>query len=100
MKIKHWQGYGTVTAKKVSLEKQENGHRVIRILVSGNHECGIECNDNYTLTNWLLKRFDKDAKGLQKHHLSLIRIRCHKQNRYMRIHHRISYLRKDALCHT
>ena len=62
MKIKHWQGYGTVTAKKVSLEKQENGPRVIRILVSGNHECGIECNDNYTLTNWLLKRFDKDAK--------------------------------------
>ena len=45
MKIKHWQGYGTVTAKKISLEKQENGHRIIRILVSGNHECGIECND-------------------------------------------------------
>lgn len=72
MKIKHWQGYGTVTAKKISLEKQENGHRIIRILVSGNHECGIECNDKYTLTNWLLKRFDKDVKGIPYDYRNII----------------------------
>ena len=54
MKIKHWQGYGTVEAKKI-----KDNSCTLHIRVSGNHEWGIERNDDYDLFNWLVKRFDK-----------------------------------------
>lgn len=58
MKIKHWQGYGTVEAKKISTTTQGNMTR-LHIRVKGNHEYGIERNDRYDVANWLIKKFDK-----------------------------------------
>lgn len=63
MKIKHWQGYGTVTAKKLSSTTVNNGSTtlcVLRILVTGEHEWGIVCTDECTVANWLVKKFDKN----------------------------------------
>ena len=58
MKIKHWQGYGSVIAKKI--DRKINGNEIkLHIRVQGNHECGIERNDVYDVVNWLGKRFDK-----------------------------------------
>ena len=54
MKIKHWQGYGIVNARKV---KDKNV--TLHISVTGNHEWGLRRNDDYDLYNWLVKRFDK-----------------------------------------
>lgn len=56
MKIKHWQGYGTVDAKKV-----KDSGCTLHVRVSGNHECGIRRDDLYDLCNWLVKRFDKSV---------------------------------------
>ena len=60
MKLKHWQGYGSVNATKKSsnIDKATNIKTLI-IEVIGNHECGIVRNDKYDLYNWLIKRFDK-----------------------------------------
>lgn len=57
MKIKHWQGYGSVTATKV----KDNTCK-LHIRVVGNHEWGICRNDLYDLYNWLVKKFDKSIK--------------------------------------
>ena len=56
MRIKHWSGYGCVTAKKIN-----DGAAKLHVRVSGYHECGLERGtwDTYTLYNWLVKRFDK-----------------------------------------
>ena len=61
MKIKHWQGYGSVEAKKISKNTKNNITR-LHIKVSGNHECGLYRNDKYDLTNWLIRRFDETLK--------------------------------------
>ena len=53
MKIKHWQGYGTVTAQKV-----KDNTCTLHIKVTGNHEWGLVRSDVYDLFNWLVKRFD------------------------------------------
>lgn len=63
MKIKHWQGYGFVDATKVSekdLSLTDEKYIVIR--VKGNHEWGIERNDTYDVSRWLLPRFVKGFK--------------------------------------
>lgn len=62
MKLKHWQGYGSVNATKKSskIDKTTNIKTLI-IEVIGNHEYGIVRNDKYDLYNWLVKRFDKSA---------------------------------------
>lgn len=57
MKIKHWQGYGTVIATKI---KDKNYNLVVKVV--GNHEWGIHRDDEYDLFNWLVKRFDKSQK--------------------------------------
>ena len=57
MKIKHYQGYGTVQAKKIA--KTDN---FIHIRVWGDHEYGLERNDWYDVFNWLVKKFDKKHK--------------------------------------
>jgi hypothetical protein len=57
MKIKHWQGYGSVNAVKIKDKKH-----TLHVKVSGNHEYGLERNDMYDLYNWLIKRFDKSIQ--------------------------------------
>jgi hypothetical protein len=59
MRIKHWQGYGVINAKKVALNDNNDGTKTLKVHVSGNHEYGICCEDDYTIENWLVKRFDK-----------------------------------------
>lgn len=58
MKIKHYQGYGSVNAKKIS-RTVENSIVSLHIKVTGNHEWGIHRDDTYDVANWLIKRFDK-----------------------------------------
>ena len=58
MKIKHWQGYGSVNAVKTS-RIADKGIVTLKIHVSGNHECGLERTDAYDVANWLVKKFDK-----------------------------------------
>ena len=58
MKIKHWQGYGCITATKTR-KVSKNGRTTLVIHVSGNHECGLHRDDEYDVANWLIKRFDK-----------------------------------------
>ena len=57
MKIKHWQGYGCVTARKLSKDHSVRLH----IVVTGDHEWGIVTDDDYTLWNWLVRRFEHDV---------------------------------------
>ena len=54
MKIKHWQGYGLLEAKKMP-----NDGATLHIRVSGDHEYGIHLEDEYDLFNWLIRKFDK-----------------------------------------
>ena len=55
MKIKHWQGYGTVEAVKVKDNTCD-----LHIRVTGNHEWGLERNDAYDVFRWLVKRFKRN----------------------------------------
>lgn len=59
MKLKHWAGYGNVTAKKVADKRND-----LHIVVTGNHERGLRRDDMYDLFNWLIKRFDKSVKDM------------------------------------
>ena len=60
MKIKHWQGYGTVKARKIGDLPTGNGReRMLRIRVSGNHECGLVSKSIYDVHRWLLKGGDR-----------------------------------------
>lgn len=61
MKVKHWQGYGSVEMKKVKTTTIGNTKTVV-VRVSGNHEWGLERNDTYDIFNWICKRFAKDCK--------------------------------------
>ena len=67
MKIKHWQGYGCVTARKC----KDSNPFTLHIRVEGNHEWGIVRNDEYDLYNWLVRRFDKDVADYSEWHSSL-----------------------------
>ena len=62
MKMKHWQGYGIVDAKRLA-KQTVAGVTTLVIKVSGNHEWGLIREDVYDLVNWLVKRFDKSFKG-------------------------------------
>jgi hypothetical protein len=52
MKIKHWQGYGSVSAVRIHSTSTE-----VSIRVSGLHECGLNIGpfDKYRLVEWLGK---------------------------------------------
>lgn len=63
MRIKHWQGYGTVTAKKIS-KTTKNGITTLVVRVNGNHEWGLVRNDIYDLKRWLIDKFDKSAADI------------------------------------
>ncbi len=65
MRIKHFAGYGSVNAKKIS-RKEKNGLVNLQVQVRGNHEWGIERNDKYDFVNWLGKRFDKELDDYRK----------------------------------
>lgn len=58
MKLRHWQGYGTIEAKRLS-KTQKDGLTTMHICVSGNHEYGLARHDEYDVANWLIKRFDR-----------------------------------------
>lgn len=66
MKIKHFAGYGSVDAKKISKLSYTNVYdekvTILRVQVKGNHEWGLVRKDSYDLYNWLVKRFDKSVK--------------------------------------
>lgn len=70
MKIKHWQGYGSVTATKKSKTTRTNSygykHTTLVVEVKGMHEWGLLTDDDYTLYNWLIKRFDKNVADYYK----------------------------------
>jgi hypothetical protein len=60
MRIKHWQGYGSVNAKVkekgFTYSPQGMTNRYVVIEVRGNHEYGLEVyRDNYTVAKWLGK---------------------------------------------
>ncbi len=63
MKIKHFQGYGSVTATKV-----KDSTCTLHVKVVGNHECGIRRDDEYDLFNWLVKKFDKSLPDYMTWH--------------------------------
>ena len=67
MRIKHFQGYGFVNAKKERSYTRTNEYyekeKVLVIHVWGNHEWGIERNDTYDIFNWLVTRFDKSVES-------------------------------------
>ena len=63
MKIKHWQGYGCVEARKVK-KSTRNGITNLVVEVVGNHEWGLERRDVYDLKWWLVDRFDRSAKDI------------------------------------
>ena len=67
MKIKHWQGYGSVSATKVP-----DKNCTLHIRVVGNHEWGLERNDVYDLFNWLVKRFDRTQTSFTEWNNKLI----------------------------
>jgi len=66
MKIKHFAGYGSVEAKKISKKSFPNEYDEImtelKIQVKGNHEYGLERDNAYDLYHWLVKKFDKSVK--------------------------------------
>lgn len=79
MKIKHWQGYGTVNAKKIS-KTVENGKTILVVKVSGNHEWGLVREDLYDLKWWLIDRFDKAAKDISPYEYNFSFIDDYGQN--------------------
>lgn len=70
MKLKHWQGYGSVNAKKMSESTRKDpfygDKKTMHIRVTSNHEYGIEREDKYDVFNWLLKRFDKTVESYRQ----------------------------------
>lgn len=58
MRVKHWQGYGSVDVKKVS--KEQHGQNVLlHLQVRGLHEYGIARYDVYDVVRWIGTRCDK-----------------------------------------
>ena len=64
MKLKHWQGYGSVEVKKVSKTTFNNnwGEKKTKLVLSvkGNHEYGLVRDDIYDVKRWLFDRFEKN----------------------------------------
>ena len=57
MRIKHFAGYGLITAVKIP-----DKTCTLHIRVTGNHERGIHRDDEFDLFNWIVKKFDKSFK--------------------------------------
>lgn len=67
MKLKHWQGYGSVEVKKKLKTKVTdlwgNTKTKLVLQVKGNHEWGLVRDDIYTVRNWIFNRFEKNFNG-------------------------------------
>lgn len=73
MKIKHFAGYGSIDAKKISKSTKDNT-TILTVLVAGDHEQGLipgyiipgqpTLYSDYTIKHWLIDRFDKNAKDI------------------------------------
>ena len=63
MKIKHFAGYGSVQAKKVSKTNIDENKVKLVVEVKGNHECGLVRKDIYDVRRWLFNRFEKNFNG-------------------------------------
>ena len=61
MRIRHFMGYGSVHAKKVSCNAKE-----LVVHVWGHHEYGIVREDECDVFNWLVRRFDKTRKDYRE----------------------------------
>jgi hypothetical protein len=57
MKVKHWQGYGSVEVKKISKKKITTmyGEKKTELVlqVKGNHEWGLVRDDVYDVRRWM-----------------------------------------------
>ena len=62
MKIKHFAGYGSVQAKKVSKTTCGDKKKLV-VEVKGNHEWGLVRDDIYDVKRWLFNRFEKNFTG-------------------------------------
>ena len=62
MKIKHFAGYGSVQAKKVSKTTIGNRAKLV-VEVKGNHEWGLVRDDIYDVRRWLFNKFEKNFNG-------------------------------------
>lgn len=82
MRIKHFAGYGAVTAKKIELcdiYACNTGETLRRLIVdvSGDHECGLIPYIEESAASWLIKYFDKEAaKTTILDHCCYVRTRC------------------------
>lgn len=56
MKLRHFAGYGTITATRI-----RSKYCTLAVRVEGDHERGLVRNDEYDLYNWLVRRFDKSV---------------------------------------
>jgi len=65
MRIRHWAGYGCVTAQKVN---DGDPFITLHIRVLGNHERGVVREDEYDLYNWLVRRFDHNVPDYVEWH--------------------------------
>lgn len=61
MRLKHWQGYGCVNAKRIEYTINQDRTKTIKIEVTGSHEYGLVQNDRYDVHRWLMTRFAKDC---------------------------------------
>lgn len=62
MKIKHFAGYGSVQARKVSKTKYGDKTKLV-VEVKGNHEWGLVRNDIYDVRCWIFNKFEKNFNG-------------------------------------
>jgi len=65
MKIKHWQGYGAINAKKISDVRINDSMSKLTIQLSGNHEYGLVRDDKYDIFNWLLNKGQRFATKIK-----------------------------------
>jgi len=64
-KVKHFTGYGTVMMGRV-----KDSSCTLHVRVEGNHECGIEKDDEWLLYCWIVRRFDKNVPNYHDWYLS------------------------------
>ncbi|MCM1295870.1 MAG: hypothetical protein NC311_10040 [Muribaculaceae bacterium] len=65
-RIKHWQGYGSVDAKKLADYPAGHAKHKTIIKITGNHEYGISRQDPYDVHRWLGKKFFPDCADYRR----------------------------------
>ena len=63
MRIKHFAGYGSVQARKVSKTNLSDNKTKLVIEVKGDHEWGLVRDDIYDVRRWLFNKFEKNFNG-------------------------------------